>query len=69
MTKTDELGKQVANDRVLSIEDVCEIFVFCPVTASKFIKETGHAIYVHRRIFILESNLMKYLRGVEKWKG
>ena len=39
-----------------------------PVTASKFMKESGHAIALHRRVYILESSLFTYLHELEASK-
>lgn len=65
MSYIESTGAPLGNDRILSVADVCNIMGFCPETASKLMKETGHALILHRRIFILESSLMKYLREQE----
>ena len=36
-----------------------------PVTASKMMKESGRAIALHRRIYILESSFFAYLHELE----
>lgn len=59
------LGAPLGDDRLLSVADVCAIMGFCPETASKLIKETGCALMVHRRLFVLESSLLAYLREQE----
>lgn len=66
MSNLKGLGQPLGNDRLLSIADVSEIMGFCPITASRFMKETGYAVTIRRRVFILESNLVKYIqsRGV-----
>ncbi|WP_139651820.1 hypothetical protein [Raoultibacter phocaeensis] len=54
--------KRILNDRLLTIEDVSEMTGLCRPIASKLIDESGHAINVHRRKFILESGLLEYLK-------
>ena len=39
---------------------------FCPVTASKFMKESGRSLTLHRRVFILESSFYSYLHELEE---
>lgn len=58
-------GQPLGNDRLLSISDVSKIMGFCPITASKLMKESGYALIIRRRVFILESNLIKYLTSRE----
>lgn len=65
MSCSEPTGAPLGNDRVLSVADVCNIMGFCPETASKFMKETDYALILHRRIFILESSLVKYLHDQE----
>lgn len=65
MSHAEPTGTPLGNDRILSVADVCGVMGFCPETASKFMKETGYALTLHRRIFILESSLMKYLHDQE----
>ena len=36
-----------------------------PVTASKLMKESGRAIALHRRVYILESSFYAYLHELE----
>ena len=55
----------LGNDRLMSIKSVSEVLGVCPVTASKIIKESGRGILLHRRLFILESSFMAYLREQE----
>ena len=57
--------EQLGNDRLMSLEDVATALGFSKVTASKIIKESGKGIALHRRLFILESNILKYLRELE----
>lgn len=56
----------VGSDRLLSIQNVSEITGFCPVVASRLMKESGREIVVHRRKYILESSLLAYLRELEQ---
>ena len=65
MSCVEPAGAPLGNDRLLSVADVCNIMGFCPETASKFMKETGCALTLHRRIFILESSLLSFLREQE----
>lgn len=55
----------IGNDRLLTIEDVQNRTGFGAVTASRIMDDTGHAITLRRRKFILESNLLSYLRSKE----
>lgn len=65
MSCVEPAGAPLGNDRLLSVADVCSVMGFCPEIASKFMKETGHALTLHRRIFILESSLLAYLHEQE----
>ena len=56
----------VGSDRLLSIQNVSEITGFCPVIASRLMKESGREIVLHRRKYILESSLLAYLREMEQ---
>lgn len=58
-------GCAIGNTRLLGINDVSEMTGTCAVTASKIIDETGRAITLHRRKYVLESALMDYLREME----
>lgn len=53
------------NERLLGISDVSKMTGLSPVTASKFMKESGRAIALHRRVYILESSLFAYLHELE----
>lgn len=55
----------LGNERLLGISEVCTITGLSPVTASKLMKESGRAIVLHRRVFILESSFFAYLRELE----
>lgn len=58
-------NSNLGRERLLGIPDVCALTGLNPVTASKLMKETGRAINVHRRIFILESSFYAYLHDLE----
>lgn len=58
-------NRAIGNTRLFSIGDVAEVMGTCPVTASKIIDETGRAIIIHRKKYVLESALMDYLREKE----
>lgn len=66
MSDSNSTGAPLGNDRVLSVGDVCDVMGFCPETAVKFIRETGYALVIHRRIFILQSSLIRYLHEQEQ---
>lgn len=67
MYKTSQDSKStLGSDRLLSIQNVSEITGFCPVVASRLMKESGREIVVHRRKYILESSLLAYLRELEQ---
>lgn len=53
---------QIGNDKLLTISDVAERTGLCKTIASVLISETGKAIVMHRRKFILESDLLEYLQ-------
>lgn len=55
----------IGNDRLLGIADIQDRTGFGAVTASKLMDESGYAIVLHRRKFILESNLLRYLHSKE----
>ena len=55
---------QIGGDRLLSIADVVEKTGFCRTVASALMDETGKAIVMHRRKYILESDLLAHLRGL-----
>ena len=58
-------SERIGSDRLLSIQNVSEITGFCPVVASRLMKESGREIVVHRRKYLLESSLLAYLRELE----
>lgn len=55
----------IGTERLLGIPDVCTMTGLCPVTASKLMKESGRAIRVHGRVFILESSFFTYMKELE----
>lgn len=55
---------QIGGDRLLSIADVVEKTGFCRTVASTLMDETGKAIVMHRRKYILESDLLSHLKGL-----
>lgn len=59
-------SERIGSDRLLSIQNVSEITGFCPVIASRLMKESGREIVLHRRKYILESSLLAYLREMEQ---
>lgn len=61
-----EKPKMLGRERLLGIPDVCAITGFCPAVASTFMKESGRALELHRRVFILESSLFAYLHELEE---
>ena len=59
--KPQALGRE----RLLGVPNVCEITGLAEATASKLMKETGRAIKVHGRLYILESSFFAYLHELE----
>lgn len=55
----------IGAERLLGISDICTMTGLCPVTASKLMKESGRAIRVHGRVFILESSFFAYMKELE----
>lgn len=64
-TPTIGVGMTLGRERLLGIEDVSDITGFGEVTASKLMKESGHSIRLHRRLYVLESSFFDYLRSKE----
>lgn len=56
----------IGSDRLLTINDVSRITGLCAPVASDLIKETGRAITIHRRIYILESSFLAFLKEQEQ---
>lgn len=65
MKYTEPTARELGNERILSVADVCNIMGFCPTVAAQFMKESGYCLAIHRRLFILESSLLKYLHDLE----
>lgn len=59
------LGRDIGDDCVYGINDVSKLLGTCPVTASKIIDETGKAITIRRKKYVLRSSLMEYLHKKE----
>lgn len=55
----------IGTERLLGIPDICTMTGLCPVTASRLMKESGRAIRVHGRVFILESSFFAYMKELE----
>lgn len=62
------VNPNLGRERLLGISDVSQMTGLSPVTASKFMKESGRAIALHRRVYILESSLFEYLHELEMSK-
>lgn len=60
-----DVGKPLGEDRLLTVQDVAGVMEVNPVTASKIMSETGKAIYLHRRKYVLLSALIGYLHERE----
>ena len=56
----------IGSDRLLTINDVSRITGLCAPVASELIKETGRAITIHRRVYILESSFLAFLKEQEQ---
>ena len=59
------VNQNLGRERLLGIAEVCKITGLSPVTASRLMKESGRAIALHRRVYILESSFFAYLRELE----
>lgn len=55
------LGKEA----LLGVPEVCQMTGLCPATASRLMKETGKCLFLHRRLFVLESSFLNYLHELE----
>ncbi len=64
-TSTPCVGASFAGDRLLGVENICDITGLCPVVASKLITETGHEIRLHSHKYILESSFLAFLHERE----
>lgn len=56
----------LGRERLLSIEDVSNITGLGEATASKLMRESGHAIRLHRRLYLLESSFFSWLKSQEQ---
>lgn len=61
----DFSSPELGRERLLGISGICKMTGLSPVTASKLMKESGRAIALHRRVYILESSFYAYLRELE----
>lgn len=61
----DFSSPELGRERLLGISEICKMTGLSPVTASKLMKESGRAIALHRRVYILESSFFAYLRELE----
>lgn len=59
------VNQNLGRERLLGIPEVCQVTGLSPVTASKLMKESGRAILLHRRVYILESSFFAYLHELE----
>lgn len=55
----------LGRERLLGISDVCELTGFGKATASKLMRESGHVIRLHRRLYLLESSFFAWLKEQE----
>lgn len=55
----------LGRERLLGIPDICKLTGLGEATASKLMKESGHCIRLHRRLYLLESSFFSWLREQE----
>lgn len=55
----------LGRERLLSITDICELTGLGEATASKLMRESGRAIRLHRRLYVLESSFFSFLHEKE----
>lgn len=65
MKSTEQTSLRIGDDRLLGIDDVASITGFCRQVSSQLIKDSGRGILLHRRVFILESSLLAFLKEQE----
>ena len=53
------------HEHLLGVPEICQITGLGEATAAKIIKESGHCIYLHQHLYILESSFFAYLRSLE----
>lgn len=58
-------GMQIGDDRLLGISDVAQIFNICEPKASELMKLSGHHVVYARKVYILESNLLAFVKKLE----
>lgn len=58
-------GMQIGDDRLLGISDVAQIFGICEPKASELMKLSGHHVVYARKVYILESNLLAFVKKLE----
>lgn len=55
----------LGRERLLGIPDICELTGLGEATVSKLMKESGHCIRLHRRLYLLESSFFSWLKEQE----
>lgn len=55
----------LGRERLLGIPDICELTGLGEATASKLMKESGHCIRLHSRLYLLESSFFSWLKEQE----
>ncbi len=55
----------VSTDRILDVTDVQDIMGCSHLTARKMMKESGHCLRCHHRLYIFEADLVEHLRTLE----
>lgn len=55
----------IGREKLLGIPEICSITGLSPVTASKLMKESGRAIRLHTRLYMIESSFYAYLHEME----
>lgn len=58
-------GSDLGDDRIYSISDVSEALGIGRQTASRIMRESGRAIRLHSRLYILEGTLLSFLKEKE----
>lgn len=65
VTARHACGAPICNDKLLTTNEVATILGTSLSTASAIIRETSHGIKLHKRLYILESNLLAFLKETE----
>lgn len=55
----------IESERLLGIQDVANYLGITPITASRVMKRSGHAIELCRHVYIKESAFKAYLQELE----